>query len=321
MPKERITSAEAVALVKAEAPKALTALNLFAKDAFKTRGGRLGSGMGSLLEAVWIYFTNRSLHNQGGEAADCEIGWLPDHEPNDFACVLRDSRWTPATREGELFRIEAKSMNVSVDESKAHFTELRPAISGFDQILILTWKWTEVDAWRFCPQVIDHLICSAEPVAALRDALHVARGGSFIEAGACPDDCVDDPCSHAGEPLNAAGKRERKGGPEATRPSAKVAFANNFGGLVRMLKTDNADARKVFRDQRAASEIAHEYISFIHRNFPDEEVNQYTVAEWCKVGTHAGLLVAGKNSSAIAAELRGTTPEYQQLLRDLLTQD
>lgn len=321
MPTERITSTEAVVLIKAEAPKALAALNLFAKDAFKTRGGRLGSGMGSLLEAVWIYFTNRALYNHGGEASDCEIGWLPDHEPNDFACVLRDSPWTPTTREGELFRIEAKSMNVSVDESKAHFTELSPSIGEFDQILILIWKWTEVDAWRFCPQVIDHLICPAEPVAALRDALHIARGGSFVEAWACPDNCADSPCSHVGEPLNASGKRERKGGPEATRPSAKVSFANNFGGLVRMLKTDNANARKVFRDQRAANEIAHEYISFIHRNFRDEEVNQYTVAEWRKVGTQAGLSVAGKSSSAIAEELRGITPEYQQLLRELATQD
>lgn len=317
MESKKITPADAVALVKAEANNSLIALNRFSKESFKTRGGRLGSGMGSLLEAVWIYFTNTALRNVGGQAVECEIGWLADHEPNDFACVITDQPWTPATREGELFRIEAKSMNLSVDESKAHYTELLSSIGENDQILILTWKWLEVDEWRFCPQVTDHLICPARPVAALRDALHVARGGSFVTTDSCQDGCTVQPCPHIGEPLNAAGKRERKGGPESTRPSAKVAFANNFGGLVRMLKTDNAGARGVFRQQRAGNEIAHEYISFIHRNFPDEEVNQYTIAEWRQVGEQAGLAVKGKNAAAIAQELRATTPEYQTLLRNL----
>ena len=321
MPLERITPADAIHLIQTEAPNALTALNTFSKEAFRTRGGRLGSGMGSLLEAVWIYFTNRALHNKDAEAADCEIGWLPDHEPNDFACVLRDTPWTPSTREGELFRIEAKSMNVSVDESKAHFTELRESIGPYDQILILTWKWIEIDEWRFCPQVIDYLICPAEPVAALRDALHIARGGSFVVGGSCADNCTQNPCAHTGEPLNASGKRERKGGPDATRPSARVPFANNFGGLVRMLKTNNASARKIFREQRAGDVVAHEYISFIHRNFPEEEINQYTIAEWRQVGAHSGLIVRDKNASNIAQELRATTPEYQQLLRDLFIQN
>jgi len=318
MPSKRINPADAVALVKAEANNSVSALNLFSKESFTTRGGRLGSGMGSLLEAVWIYFTNTALRNVGGEAADCEIGWLADHEPNDFACVLRDRPWTSATREGELFRIEAKSMNLSVDESKAHYTELYSSIGKYDQILILTWKWIETDEWRFCPQVTDHLICPAKPVAALRDALFIVRGGSFITSGSCPDKCTEKPCSHVGEPLNASGKRERKGGPESTRPSGKVAFANNFGGLVRMLQTDNAEARKVFRGQRMANDVAHEYISFIHRNFPAEEVNQYTVAEWREIGKQTGLAIEGKNAKNIAQELRTTTPEYQELLRDIV---
>ncbi len=317
----RISSIEAVALVRAEAPKAIRALNKFSAEAFKTRGGRLGSGMGSLLEALWIYFTNRALHNEGGDAADCEIGWLSDHEPNDFACVLRDAIWTPSTRAGELFRLEAKSMNLSVDESKAHFTELSLAIAPHDQLIILIWKWVEVDAWRFCPQVTEHLICPAQPVALLRDALHIARGGSFVTGGVCPDNCPGNPCLHTGEPLNAAGKRERKGGPDITRPSANVSFANNFGGLVRMLKTDSATARRIFRECRATDETAHEYISFIHRNFPSEEINQYTADEWRRIGKHAGLTVAKKSSRLMAEELRATTPGYQELLRDILKED
>lgn len=316
MPDSRISPEAAVELVRHDAVAALTAINAFTAEALRTRGGRLGSGMGSLIEALWVYYTNRALLNEGGEAADCEIGWLADHEPNDFACVLRDHPWASATRTGELFRIEAKSMNLSVDESKAHFTELHNAMGDHDQLLILTWRWVEVDDWRLCPQITDHLLCDAKPVAALRDALHLARGGSFVAAGACPDGCAATSCPHVGEPLNAAGKRERKGGPDSTRPSDKIAFANNFGGLVRMLKTDNHVARSVFREQRAASATAHQYISFIHRNFPSEEVNQYTAAEWRTVGQTAGLTVKGKSASIIAEELRATTPGYQALLRD-----
>lgn len=272
--------------------------------------------MGSLLEALWVYFMNRTLHNEGGIAADCEIGWLEDHELNDFACVLRDAVWKSATREGELFRIEAKSMNASADESKAHFTELVREMSVHDQLLILIWRWTSVDDWRSCPAVTDYLLCPAKPVAELRDILHIARGGSFVEGGMCPDGCAENSCSHTGEPLNAAGKRERKGGPDSTRPSEKVAFANNFGGLVRMLKTDNESARKVFRKARAGNPAAHEYISFIHRNFPDEEINQYTIAEWRAAASHVGLIGKGKKAVEILEELKATTPGYQELLRD-----
>jgi hypothetical protein len=316
---ERITSSNAATLIRSEASKALVALNRFSHEAFRTRGGRLGSGMGSLLEALWVYFMNRTLHNEGGVAADCEIGWLEDHEPNDFACVLRDAMWRSTTREGELFRIEAKSMNASVDESKGHFTELSKEIGVHDQLLILIWKWTSVDTWRSYPAITDYLLCPALPIAELRDLLHMARGGTFVKGGKCPDGCAENPCKHTSEPLNAAGKRERKGGPESTRPSAKVAFANNFGGLVRMLKTDNENARQVFRKARASNSVAHEYISFIHRNFPNEESNQYTLIEWQSVANHVGLNSKGKKPTNILEELKATTPGYQELLRDLFT--
>lgn len=60
--------------------------------------------MGSLLEVLWVYFMNKTFQNDGGIAAACEIGWLEDRVPNDFACVLRNVKWVSATREGELFR-------------------------------------------------------------------------------------------------------------------------------------------------------------------------------------------------------------------------
>ena len=52
------------------------------------------------------------------------MGWLAEHEYNDYACLEMDCEWNPKTREGEFFRIEAKSMNLDADESKGHFDEL-----------------------------------------------------------------------------------------------------------------------------------------------------------------------------------------------------
>lgn len=115
---QRMTPADAISILTSDTPKAIEALNSFSYTAFRTRGGRLGSGMGSLLEALWVYFINKALLNEGGEARECEVAWLEDHEPNDFACVHRDAKWVPGTREGELFRVEAKSMNVRVESQK-----------------------------------------------------------------------------------------------------------------------------------------------------------------------------------------------------------
>ena len=218
----KLTSAEAVATVTGDTPKAIETLNSFSHTAFRTRGGRLGSGMGSLLEALWVYFINSALFNEGGEARECEIAWLEDHELNDFACVHRDAKWTPGTRDGELFRVEAKSMNIGVDESKSHFTELQKSIGPHDQLLVLTWRWENVDEWRVYPKVLDFILSPSKPLAVLRDALHKERGGTFVEEGACPDDCEGATCPHIGEPINAAGVRERISGPNSTKGKTSV---------------------------------------------------------------------------------------------------
>jgi hypothetical protein len=86
-----------------------------------------------------------------------------------------------------------------------------------------------------------------------------------------------------------------------------------------MLKTKE-NARKVFRKARAENAVAHEYISFIHRNFPDEEINQYTVGEWRTLASHVGLNGKGKEALEILEELKATTPGYQELLRDLFVE-
>lgn len=80
--------------------------------------------MGTLLEGLWGYYVNGVLHNRHDALAQCEIGWLSKNQYNDFACIYRDRPWDPATRAGELLRIEAKSMNAGAEESKAHFDEI-----------------------------------------------------------------------------------------------------------------------------------------------------------------------------------------------------
>lgn len=87
-----------------------------------------------------------------------------------------------------------------------------------------------------------------------------------------------------------------------------------------MLKTDNQDARTIFRKMRLNINFAHEYISFIYRNFPNEEINQYTIAEWQATGTKAGLITKGQSALTIADELRTTVPNYQDLMCDLFGQ-
>jgi hypothetical protein len=278
--------------------------------------------MGGLLEALWGYHINQVLLNEGGEAAACEIGWLACHGYNDFACILRDAPWTIEERVGELFRIEAKSMNVGADESKGHFDELVSRLNANELLLVLVWSWDPVDEFRVYPHIRDYFIGSALSVAVLRDRLHIARGGTFVDRAECPDRCAPDACIHQGEPLNASGKRERLSGPVSTRPSATVSYAANFGGLVRMLKTNSPAARDVFRSARANDPVAHAYISFIHRNYPDEESNQYLLAEWKILANRLELNVQGINDKQrIIAAIRSAATNYRDLLRDIFVPD
>ena len=272
--------------------------------------------MGSLLEALWGYFMNQELVRLDGGAAECEIGWLSDHEYNDFACIERDVDWAPATRAGELLRIEVKSMNIEVDEAKGHFDQLCSSISIYELLLVLIWKWEPLDKHRVYPRVIGHFLDRALPIALIRDRLHDARGGAFVDKDSCPDHCDAHDCPHDGEPLNASGKRERLSGPVSTRPSASVAYAANYGGLVRMLKTNSEQERDIFRAVERADPIAAKFIDFIHRNFPREELNHYSMAEWRRVAGSANVNLAGKSKAELAQSIREEYPEYRNLLRD-----
>lgn len=295
--------------------RACQKMNEFSSEIFRTRGGRIGSGMGALLEALWGYMMNQIILEE--KKLDCEIAWFPDNQYNDFSCIMRNCVWNPSSRENEYFRIEVKSMNTGADESKAHFSAISKEIEANDALLILVWEWRKIDNTYFSPIVIDSFFDKAKGVADLRDALHIARGGSFVDAETSPDNCDPTKCSHVGEPLNASGKRERLSGPESTRPSAKVSYAANFGGLVRMIKTDNADARTIFRNIRKNNAVADHYISFIHRNFPDEEKNQFTIAELRTAATALGIDSSGCNKNNLYEIIR-KVEGYQRVLRDIL---
>jgi hypothetical protein len=217
--------------------------------------------MGLLLEGLWGYHTSGVLEPDG-----IEIAWLADNQYNDFACVDIALEWDPRDNAGELLRVEAKSMNLGADESKGHFAELAENIGPNDLLLVLTWRWTaEETGWRVWPEVQDVWIDRAAPIAELRDALHLARGGTFVDRARCPDGCAPDRCQHHGEPLNANGKRERLQGPETCRPSGKVSFAANFGGLVRMIAA-RGDATSTLSRIRRSNAVADNYVDFILRN-------------------------------------------------------
>ena len=132
--------------------KACQRMNAFSSQILKTRGGRIGSGMGTLLEALWGYMMNQIILEETD--LDCEIAWFPDNQYNDFSCIRRDAVWDATTHAGEYFRIEAKSMNTGADESKAHFAALDSEIKQNDALLILIWEWRKIDDLHFSPELL-----------------------------------------------------------------------------------------------------------------------------------------------------------------------
>ena len=259
------TPAAASNLTKTVAPAVRTDINQLTKKVFRTRGGRLGSGMGLLLEALWGYYTTDRLARRADNRL--EMAWLVDHSYNDFACLHMDFQWDPQTRAGELFRVEAKSMNMGAEESKAHFDELAHNILTDDLLVVLVWRWTSLDNdnKRCWPCVLDIFVGRALPIAHLRDALHIARGGTFVDRASCPDRCSPDNCTHHGEPLNSNGSRERPSGPKARRRGT-ATHAANFGGLVRMLKARRGNARAIRQAQLRDTTVGRAYYDFLKAN-------------------------------------------------------
>ena len=180
-----------------------------------------------------------------------------------------EEEWSPATKEGELFRVEVKSMVASADESKAHFDRLQHEFDENEILAVFLWDWTEVDGQprNVYPAILDYFVGYAVPIAEIRDALHWERGGSFVQAGECPDSCPIENCVHVGEPLNAAGVRERRSGPESSR-GEKVSYAANFGGMLRMLGSRGQNGKEILRKEYESDPTKARFIDFMARNFP-----------------------------------------------------
>ncbi|NAW99672.1 hypothetical protein [Vibrio sp. V23_P3S9T160] len=268
--------------------------NQYLQNVMQTRGGRIGSGMGSVLETLWGYNMNATLRERGN--TDIEVAWFPDHQYNDFAVVGKNNHWNPTTLEGEYFRLEAKSMQVgeNVDEPKAHFNVLRHEIGQHDAILLLVWKWTRLDQYRVYPEIVGTYLNRAQSLAYLRDELHKLRGGRFINSGECPD-CGYENCQHVGEPLNAAGRRERISGPPSLRVSLSTSHAANFGGMLRMLKASSMPQKIATREIIRQDQEFIDYLDFIHTHFPNEEKNFYSINEWRQVLINLGIDASQNN--------------------------
>ncbi|MCH3943735.1 MAG: hypothetical protein LKE37_08835 [Atopobiaceae bacterium] len=292
-------------IVRAFCPDICSKMNEFSIEILVTRGGRIGSGMGALLEGLWGYMANQLLFDENEHFFD--IAWMPDNQYNDFTIVEKNVSWNPDDRTGELFRIEAKSMNRQADESKAHFDVLKKELGKNDSLLILVWEWAAIDKTHRYPKVIDYYFGRALDVVELRDTLHVLRGGSFVSSSNCPDGCNPATCPHDGEPLNASRIRERLSGPDSTKGN-KVSYAANFGGLVRMLKTSNTSAKSAFQKYRSTDTPQEAFISFIFRNYPDEEKNHYGINQLRAVARQRNIDPAGLSKEDLYDLLKHDNP-------------
>ncbi len=223
--------------------------------------------MGSIVEALWGFHLNHVFRQEA--TLPYELGWIYGHEYNDFACILRDEIWDPETREGELFRVEVKSMIASADESKAHFDQLQHELTDKELLAVFLWDWMPVidRSKNVCPAILDYFVGYALPIAEMRDVLHVERGGSFVQENHCPDRCDIRECLHVGEPLNASGVRERRSGPEASK-GLNVSYAANFGGMLRMLGSRGSDGKARLESEYKSDPTKARYIDFMARNFP-----------------------------------------------------
>lgn len=261
-----LTSERAAELIISHTPSACEALNSFTAEVFRTRGGRIGSGMGAVIEGLWGFYLNKTLKQAG--VTQIELAWIYGHEYNDFACVDSSMPWHPETQSGEVLRVEVKSMVAAADESKAHFDRLVREMNASELLAVFLWNWTALPGTtdRVYPKVVDHFVGRAVEIAKLRDALHILRGGTFVAHGKCPDRCAPKTCAHVGEPLNARGVRERRTGPEQAR-GGKASYAANFGGLLRMLGFRGSDGEAIIRDHCTRSRDAAEFINFMGRNF------------------------------------------------------
>jgi hypothetical protein len=261
-------------------------VNAFSESHLLTVGGREESGLGALIEALWCFNANQILTSDN---APFSVSWMSGNAYNDFAIVQNDLEWDPETHQGEIFRIEAKSMFSGADEPKGHFDHTLAKIGEFDQLLVIIWEWSRPTTRNLRhPIITSQFLGRAKPVAAYRDLLHRQRGGWFIgdkdsKDEICPDGCSSVPCKHFGEAINESGVRERRFGPESRKGRGATANASNFGGLVRMLAVKGAEKKNTAREFLLSNPMALEFVDFMYKNLPSKGDSFFSASEIRKI--------------------------------------
>ena len=82
-----------------------------------------------------------------------------------------------------------------------------------------------------------------------------------------------------------------------------------------MLKTNNPESRTKFRNLRRSNQIIDEYISFIHRAYPNEEKNQFTLYELRSIAAEIGI--SGVSEKEPLYHAIRSTNNYMNYLRKL----
>ena len=100
-------------------------------------------------------------------------------------------------------------MNLDADQSKGHFDELQMHLGLYDLLLVMVWQWETTDAGHYSPIIKDHFIGPAKAIATLKDELPYYVEAPFVDRDSCPERCTPAACLHHGEPLNAAGRRNK----------------------------------------------------------------------------------------------------------------
>ncbi len=72
----------------------------------------------------------------------------------------------------------------------------------------------------------------------------------------------------------------------------------------------------MFGKARASDDVAHAFISFMHRNFPSQEENRYTTQDWKDAAAVLGVHVDGLSKEKIVARVREFAG-YMDVLRRL----
>ena len=85
-----------------------------------------------------------------------------------------------------------------------------------------------------------------------------------------------------------------------------------------MIKTSNEAATATFRKERAACNVCHAFVSFVHQHYPTEELGQYKLRDWRALADSLGVKTAGKSAADLQSEISRAKPTYRELLRKLV---